>query len=263
MTFLDRLERRYGWISFPGFLRYYALFHVLVFVLKFFSQDIGQIFEFDRAKILSGEVWRIVTFFFATSQFGPPTLMSILFLIFAVNFAFMVGDGLESAWGAFRSSLFYYMGIALMMIANFCYPMNIPLSGFILYGSAFFAFATLFPKTEILLLLILPLQVRFLGFLQAGLVLLIIIGQPILAPFFVLGFANYLLFAGIPAMRGRAKIQESIQRRKQFNASKTSEGESFHHCVLCGRTDVTNPSLEFRVGNDGREYCVDHLSDSP
>lgn len=228
-------------------------------MIQFVRPDIGQVFEFDRAKILSGEVWRVVTFFFATSQFGPPTIMSIVFLIFAINFAFMIGDGLENAWGSFRSSVFYYMGILLTIIANFCYPEKIPLSGFMLYGSAFFAFATLFPKAEILLFLIIPIQIRYLGMVQAVLLLLMVISAPYLVPFFVLAFLNYILFAGIPALRGRALVLESVQRKKQFNSSKIPQNEAFHHCASCDRTDVTDPGLEFRVGKDGREYCIDHL----
>jgi hypothetical protein len=258
---MDRLERRIGWISFPGFLRYYALFHVLVFVLQFVRPDIGQLLEFDRAKILSGEVWRVVTFFFASSQFGRPNLMSILFLIFAVNFAFMIGDGLEEAWGVFKTTVFYFMGIGLTVVANFAYPFNIPVSGFVLYASAFLAFATLFPKREILLFLILPVQIRFLGIFQAVILGMMILRAPILLPYAVLGFANYILLAGIPALRGTLRLIESGQRKKRFTASKTPADEAFHTCAACDRTDASDPGLEFRVGADGREYCADHLRD--
>lgn len=70
MTVFDRLERRFGWLAFPGFLRYYALFNVLVFVLQIIRPDIGHFFEFDRAKIFSREFWRVATMFFVGSQFG-------------------------------------------------------------------------------------------------------------------------------------------------------------------------------------------------
>lgn len=33
----------------------------------------------------------------------------------------------------------------------------------------------------------------------------------------------------------------------------------FHRCHVCGRTEVTNPDLVFRVAADGEEYCQDHL----
>ena len=117
MTIFDRLERRCGWLAFPGFLRYYALFHVLVYILQIIRPDIGQLFAFDRAKIFSGEVWRVATMFFAGSQFGTFNPVSLLLLIFAVSFVFMVSDGLENAWGSFKASLFYYTGIGLVLLA--------------------------------------------------------------------------------------------------------------------------------------------------
>lgn len=266
MTFFDRLERRWGRLAFPGFLRYYALFHVLVFVLQLIRPDIGQVLEFDRAKIFSGEIWRVATMFFANSEFGNPrSPVAIILLIFAVNFVFMVGDGLENAWGSFKSSLFFYVGILLVLVANFAYsaaiPLTgaVPLSGTVLYASAFLAYCTLFPKVEILLMFIIPIQVRFLGMLMAGGFLVAIITLPILLPFFVVAFANYFIWAGIPALRGTARIIESGKRRKLFNSGKIPAAEAFHTCVVCRKTDVTDPHLEFRIGTDGEEYCTGHL----
>jgi hypothetical protein len=259
MTVFDRLERRFGWLAFPGFLRYYALFHVLVFVLQIIRPDIGQLFEFDRAKIFSGEVWRVATMFFAGSQFGTFNPVSVLLLIFAVNFVFMVSDGLEDAWGSFKTSLFYYAGIGLVLLANFVYPVVIPSSGVALFGAAFLAFATLFPKMEILLFFILPVQVRFLGILMAAGILLNVAGQPVLLPFYLVAFANYFIWAGIPALRGTALTIELGQRKKRFNASKTPVSEAFHTCSICEKTDVSHPHDEFRIGHDGEEYCGDHL----
>lgn len=259
MTIFDRLERRCGGLAFPGFLRYYALFHILVYVLQLIRPDIREIFEFDRAKILSGEIWRIVTMFFAGSHFGTFNPVSLLVLICAVNFVFMVSDGLEGAWGCFKASLFYYTGIGLVILANFAYPIAIPSSGMMLFGAAFLAFATLFPKVEILLLFVLPVQVRFLGILMAAGILLNIIGQPILWPFFLVAFANYFIWAGIPALRGTARVIEASQRKKRFNAAKTPASEAFHTCIRCEKTDVSHPHDEFRIGHDGQEYCGDHL----
>lgn len=259
MTFIDRLERRFGWLAFPGFLRYYALFHILVFVLQLFAPDIGAALAFDRAKIFSGEIWRVVTMFFANPQFGRPSLLNIALLIFAVNFVFMVSDGLENAWGAFKASLFYYTGIFLVLLANFVYPFAIPASGVTLFGAAFIAFATLFPRTEILLFFIIPIQVRFLGMFAAALIVLSAISMPILLPFYFLAYTNYFIWAGIPAMRGTARMIESGKRKRAFHSGKTAASEAFHTCVVCKKTDVSDPQLEFRIGMDGEEYCTEHL----
>ena len=266
MTFFDRLERRWGWLAFPNFLRYYALFHVLVFVLQLIRPDIGQVLEFDRAKIFSGEIWRIATLFFADSEFGNPrSATSIVLLYFAVNFAFMVSDGLETLWGTFKSSLFYYTGIALVIIANFAYSAvipgmsTLPFSGTVLYASAILAFATLLPKVEIRLAFILPVQMRFIGILTALGIFFLIIKMPLLLPFYIVALVNYFVWAGIPALRGTVRVLESGKRNKRFNSGKIPASEAFHACAVCGKTDVTDPLLEFRVGSDDREFCADHL----
>jgi hypothetical protein len=240
-------------------LRYYALFHVLVFVLQFIRPDLYELFLFDRAKIFGGEIWRVVTMFFAIGKFGGANLMSIVFLFFAVNFVFMVSDGLENAWGAFKTSLFYYTGIALIIIANFVLPMGFSESGTLLYLSAFFAFATLFPKVEILLFFIIPIQIRFLAWLAAAGILLAIIGTPISFLFYATGLVNYLIWAGIPALRGTVRVMEAGQRKKQFNSMKMDASEAFHTCVICHRNDIADPESEFRTGKDGQEYCEQHL----
>lgn len=259
MISLGSLERRWGWMSFPGFLRYYALMHALVYVLQLVRPDMGALLEFDRGRILSGEVWRVVTFLFSSSGFSGVGLMGALFFYFMVMIAFMMSDALEGAWGVFKTSLFYYCGIFGLIVANFVIPNAMPGSGFLIYGTAFFAFATLFPRLEFLMFFILPVQVRFLAMIQAGMMVLGVLGNWLLLPFFLLGCANYLIFAGIPALRGTALVIESAQRRKRFNAAKEPEHEAFHACAVCGRTDVSDPRLEFRVGSDGREYCADHL----
>ncbi len=259
MSFIDRLERRWGWLAFPGFLRYYALFQVMVFILQMFRPDLGGLLAFDRDKIFAGEIWRVVTMFFANGQFGRPGLFTILLLFFAVNFVFMISDGLEGAWGAFKTSLFYYTGIVTTLVASFLYPFTIPYSGTMLFAASLLAFATLFPMVEILLFLILPVQMRFIGLLTALGLAMAAIKYPILIPFFLLTLVNYIFWAAIPAYRGTAMLLDSAKRKKRFNRAKIAEEDAFHRCKVCGKTDASDPHLEFRIGTDGEEYCVDDL----
>jgi hypothetical protein len=230
-----------------------------VYVLQMVRSDIGMLLEFDRARILSGEVWRVVTFLFSSSGFAGMGLMGAVFFYFMVMIAFMMSDALEGAWGVLRTSLFYYCGILGLIVANFLLPGAMEGSGFLLYGASFFAFATLFPRVEFLMFFILPVQIRFLAWIQAGVLVLGILNSWILLPFYILCYANYLIWAGIPALRGTASVIESAKRRRRFNEAKEPEEESFHVCSVCGRTDASDPHLEFRVGSNGREYCDEHL----
>lgn len=252
-------ERRFGWLAFPGLLRHIALLHVLVFVVQMFRPDIGDLFAFDRGKILAGEVWRLVTCFFAASPFGTPSIVNILLLFFAVNFAFMVSEGIEAAWGVWRTSMFCYLGLFTILLAHLLLPGVPRESGLVLYASAFFAFTTLHPKVEILLFLFLPVRVAVLGIIQAVLLLIMAVSSPVLFPFFLITLLNYALFSGIPALRNRAGQVEAVQRRREFREAAVPTASAFHSCVLCDRTEETHPELDFRVGSDGCEYCEDHL----
>ncbi len=259
MEFLDKWEKKLGWLSFPGLLRYYALFHVLVFLLQYLNPAIGEILEFDKAKIMQGEVWRVFTFLFADGGFGGSGAFGMLFLFFMVMIAFMMSDTLESAWGVFRTSMFYYAGFLGLLVGNFLYPVSMPGSGLFIYTSAFFAFATLNPKHEFLMFLVIPVQVRWLAILGTIPLILMMFSMPIYVPYIFLGFANYIFWAGIPAIRGQARVAGSASRKRKFEKAKLSGEMAFHRCKKCDRTEVSDPDLEFRMAGDGEEYCEEHL----
>ena len=258
MEILNRWERKVGWLAFPGLLRYYALFHVLVFLLQFVNPEIGAVLSFDKGKILQGEVWRVFTFLFADSGSRGLGAFSMLFLFFMVSVAFMMSDALEGVWGVFRTSCFYYMGFLGLLVANFLYPVPMPGSGFFIYTAAFFAFATLFPRQEFLFFVI-PVQVRWLAIIAAIPLALTVLPQPLYFPYVVISFSNYLLWAGIPALRGGGlRVSPRVKMPKSARA-KGAAAVAFHSCKVCGRTEISDPQLEFRICADGEEYCEDHL----
>lgn len=259
MEFLDKWERKLGWLAFPGLLRYYALFHVLVFLLQIVNPHIGTVLDFDIAKIMQGEVWRMITFLFADSGSGGMKPFGMLFLFFMVMIAFLMSDALEGAWGVFRATMFYYTGFIGLLAANFLYGGSTPGSGFFIYTSAFFAFATLFPKHEFLMFLVIPVQVRWLAIIGTIPLVLMVFSAPVYLGYVILGYANYLLWVGIPAMRGRARGVGSGGRKRKFEKAKLSAEAAFHRCRKCGRTDVSDPDLQFRISGDGDEYCEEHL----
>jgi len=258
MPLLDRMERKLGWLAFPGFFRFYILLGVLVFALSWMRPDLGMILEFDLAKIMRGEVWRIVTFLVAPDALGGFSIFGVLFLYFAIIIGFLINDSLEGAWGAFRTSMFFYTGFLSLLIGNLVLP-SVAWSGGYFYTSAFFAFATLFPRYEFLLFFILPVQVRFLAMIGAVGIIITAISQPILIPFLVMAFLNYLLWVAIPFFRNRKTLVKAAGRRRKFEKANLPESETFHRCEVCDRTENDPSAPSFRVGSDGKEYCTEHL----
>ncbi len=256
MSLMDRLERRFGRFSFPGFLRYYALFHLMVYAIQLIRPDIGELLDFDREKILAGEVWRMVTFLFASAgNLMVQPLLGAVLLFFLMRIMMIVSDALEEEWGVFKTSLFHYFAIAGLLAGNFLMPVAIAYSGFIIYGSAFFAFATLFPRVVWHLMLVFPVEVRFIAMFKAFFLVLTILGDPRLVPFLLLGYGNYLLWVVVPMWKSRAGTRGQKVFAKKLKKGFNEDEEPFHKCALCHRNDVMDPEREFRVGSDGREYC--------
>jgi hypothetical protein len=249
------MERRFGRLSFPGFLRYYAMFHLVVYSLQLIRPDIGSLLDFDRGRILAGEVWRLVTFLFASSGNLGVTPLGVLFFFFLIRIMMMISDALEEEWGVFKTSLFHYFATAALLLANFVLPVALPFSGFLLYGSAFFAFATIYPRVVWRIFFVIPVEVRFLAMLQGALILLLVLGDIWLLPFFLLGHGNYLLWVVLPIWRGAQRTRGQKMLRKELKGGFGADDEPFHRCAECHRNDVMDPEREFRVGEDGREYC--------
>ncbi len=149
MISLGQLERRLGWLSFPGLLRYYALLYALVYLLRLVRPDIGEFLDFDRSKILAGEVWRVVTFLFASSGSFGFGGVGLVLMVFLVMIAFMMSDALEDAWGVFKTTLFLICGILGLVAGNFLFPQaDAQLRTFVIWFGVF-RFCHLVPESGV------------------------------------------------------------------------------------------------------------------
>jgi hypothetical protein len=129
--------------------------------------------------------------------------------------------------------------------------------------SLFLAFAHLFPNFELLLFFVLPIKIKYLGWLQWAFLGFTILTAPFSAKLAALAsVVNFLIFFG-PELTSQARLNNrSYHRRHQFRANKAPTKEAFHKCTICGRTELDDPKLEFRycAQCDGdHEYCMEHL----
>ncbi|HEX8680313.1 MAG TPA: rhomboid family intramembrane serine protease [Chthoniobacterales bacterium] len=259
MTWLDKLERRIGFIAIPGLIRAVVALTALVYVLTVLSPEFLGILDLNPARIRRGEVWRLVTYIFLPSAPARPgALLSPLFVVMALMVLWMMGDGLERAWGAFRLTLYFLVGMIGTTIAAFLFGAQF--SNSMLATSLLFAFAWFYPDEIIYVLFILPVKWKWLAWFTAALVALGFIAGPMsLRMATIAALSNFLIFFGPEFFQRTRHRQDVASRRKRFEVQTRSEAEPLHKCATCGATELTDPSLDFRVSRNGEEYCMKHL----
>jgi len=252
MSLPDKLERRLGFLAIPGLHRILVGFAGLVFILSLALPGFTSVLVLDPEKIRHGEVWRLITYIFIPQSLSP------LWVIFALWFLWWVGEGTERAMGAFQFTLYFVLGMIGTTTAAFFLGSNF--SNVMLISSIFFAFARFYSEEIIYVLFILPVRIKYLAWIYGALLILgFFTGSNSYRAALVAAFANYLIFFGPEIIHQARQRRDVSQRKRRFEVQSKPEAESLHKCAVCGRTELTDPDLEFRVARDGEEYCMAHL----
>ena len=121
MRWLNRLAYRYGKYAIKNIMSYIAGGMALVYILDYVFAMTGRLeygtlqslLYFNRELIFQGQVWRIITFLFI------PSSSNVIFLIFAIMFYYMLGQGLEQEWGAPQLNLYLLIGYLGTLVGGF------------------------------------------------------------------------------------------------------------------------------------------------
>jgi membrane associated rhomboid family serine protease len=133
-------------------------------------QRFALFFSFDKAHFLQGEVWRVVTYQFSQAGQGWAFLPMYVILFLRLCMLYFMGAALEEAWGTYNFLIFY--GISTLATAATAAALGIGLlGGFFVTFTLLFVFAALFPD-QVLLLLFIPVKVRWLAYFSAGILLI-------------------------------------------------------------------------------------------
>ena len=269
MGLANSIEKRFRWISFPGLIRGIVILHFFTFFILVFRPGALDVFTFDWGKILSGEVWRIISFVLIPPIL-PGSILSYVFIFFILFIGFMIGDHLEHAWGAFGSSIYCYGLILAQIAANIIASLlvgSLPVhwGGMLLYEAFFLAFATLFPRYEFRAMLLFPIPVFILAIITVvgGLLSTLRFGPfaPFVILYFIICFLPYLAWA-VPRIIGYLRNRSAIQKRQAaYQAKVGPDGEAFHDCESCGATELTHPDRDFRMTENDGELCSACLGD--
>ena len=268
-NWLDKMERRFGRYAIRNLTMYLLAGYAIGYLLSFTMPQLLTYFTLEPALILKGQVWRLLSWVII-----PPN-DNIIFVIFMMLLYYSLGNTLESYWGAFRYNVYIFSGILFTVIGAFI--VNGLIGGITGFGSLystyyinmsiFLACASIMPDYQLLLYGIIPIKMKWLAVLdvvllavdavQGGLIIRIVIIASLLN-FIIFFFCNRNLRGHSPKQAARRKkFQKQIGRPQNQYA-----GGAKHRCAVCGRTELDNPTLEFRYCskcNGNYEYCQDHL----
>ena len=267
----------------PNLMLFICLGSALVYLTTIMTNNpiVLEFLSFNRTKILHGQIWRLITYpiaFFENNLF--------LALIALVCY-YSLGHAVERIWGTLKFNLFYFTGVILMDI--YCLIFGGRADVAFLNLSLLLAFATLYPETQFLVFFFIPIRAWVLALIYLVIMVVELFSYPFPVNLFsVVSLANYFLFFGSDVINllpysWRVSVSRFFHkdRRKKSNtipftpnpgagsakASSQSNGKKevpyTHKCTVCGRTDVSNPELEFRYCsrcNGYYCYCQDHIN---
>jgi len=260
MDLISKLEKRFGSWAIPNLAVYLIAIQVIGVVLLMTQRtSYEDLLLYGSGVLHQGQWWRLLSFMML------PKTMSPIWLFFAFYIFYMIGNALEQHWGTFRFNLFILSGYLLTVLMAFINPGAVISNAYFL-GGIFLAFATLFPNIEFRLFFILPVKVKWLGWISAAFYILTLL-MPSHGSVVAVGnklgvvaaFANYLLFFGKQFFMGfKADV-----RRKAFVAERAVvAAQPMHTCAKCGVTDKTDDTMHFRYCSTcGGCFCEKHIGD--
>lgn len=273
----------------PNLMLYIALGNAVVAIMSMINGGsfLYSALCFDKAKILQGEVWRLVTYVFTQSG---GSLLELLFLYFF----YLLGRHVEASMGTLRFNLYYLSGVVLMDIFAmvFCPVFSGTVTtqdelaywintvgvyqdmAYYLHLSLILMFATTHPDAQFMIFFIIPIKAWVMALIYLGLTLISVINLSMPVMYFphnlfpLVALANYFLFTG-SEIKNLFPLSWQVKRKVQKQQPKTGavpfhqqQKTYMHRCAVCGRTDVSNPELEFRYCSrcSGYHcYCEEHI----
>ena len=253
----------------PNLMLYIVIANVAVYLLDSFSNHaLTMALYFSPRLVLHGQIWRLVTFALI------PRSSSFWALIF-LYFYYFIGTALEREWGSAKFNVYLFSGmiftIVYVFLIYFITGRSMSVGADYIYLSMFFSFATYYPEMQVLLFFFIPIKIKWLAIVDAVFFVISIFTSsfpasllPVVATLNYLLFCGELLFAGISPGRIRQR-QKTVSFRREAGRIRREQRNAPYRfkCAVCGRTEVSNPELEFRYCSRCAGYhcfCQEHIN---
>lgn len=203
--------------------------------------------------VKGGQFWRLVTFPFVTSVSSSP--LGILFFFFYLMLLPMVIEIVESRNGVKKTNIFVALALLLLIGYSLLTNQSVTVDPLILALIALAGFYN--PNFAINFYFFIPIRGIYLGVLS-------------MFYMFYLGFRGaseyLLLFLLVVVFHWKELFNLGKQKQRSHNFNKkvkrTHQKVVKHRCTTCGKTDLTDPDMEFRYCSKCQgnfEYCMEHI----
>lgn len=260
----------------PNLMLYIVIGNIAFYFLSTFSTMDGASFYYALCLswegLKQGQIWRLLSFSFLPSD------NSAFFLLISCYFYYWIGSTLEREWGTAKFTIYYIGGLFLTVLGTILTSVLAGVDYFV-FGAAyvnlamFFAFAMLYPDAQVLFMFIIPLKIKWLAVVDACLFAFNIFSALAMHSWInavlpLVALLNFFIFFA-PEVKGfvrREKVR-SKQAAHFHNTVRQTQREQQtqgyrHKCAVCGRTDISDPGLQFRYCSKCAGYhcfCADHI----
>ena len=269
---MSKFEKKFGKYAIHNLTMVLIMCYVAGYVIELMGSAAGNnllgFLTLDPYRILHGQIWRLVTW------------VTIIMLFFYYS----LGSTLERTWGTYRYNVYIFSGMLFTIAGSFLcmgvlylltggmatetasvvfYSGSYAFSTYYINLSIFLAFAATYPDMQVLLMFVIPVKVKWMGILDAILMVYTVIAGNLFTKFAVV--ASLLNFVLYFYRLHRSRISPKQMHRKAQFERKSNAGRAKvtrHKCAVCGRTEEDDPNLEFRFCskcNGNYEYCQYHL----
>ena len=217
----------------PNLMLYVVIGNIVFGLLSNFSSgNMLSLFAYSLNGLMHGQVWRLVTFVLIPESTSP------FYLLITCYFYYWIS----------------YVNFAMFM-----------------------AFALLYPDMRVLFMFFIPIRIKWIAYLDVfyfffDIFRYISAGVWYYSILPVVALLNFVIFFW-PELENFFKLERHQSRQashfhntvhaQQRQEQYQQQTQGFRHkCAVCGRTDVTNPELQFRYCSKCAGYhcfCSDHI----
>lgn len=273
-------EKKFGKYAIKNLSLLLIIFYAFGYMIQFVNPSFLLWLTLNPYAILHGQVWRLLTWIIV-----PPGASNILFVLITLFFYYSIGTTLERTWGTYRYNAYIFSGFLFTIVGSFLLyaysyafipelsrgesaaaffaGMSMLFSTYYVNMSIFLAFAATFPESVVLLMLVIPVKMKWMGIVYAALLVLQFFSGGLYEKVVILAsLMNFLVF--FLTSKNRMHLSpKQIHRRQEFKRDiKRNTSITRHKCAICGRTEVDSPDMQFRFCSkcEGNyEYCEEHL----